>query len=52
MAVGEHYLFKAAEFFAKAEEESGLEKRAAFENLARGYLRMAEQAMRKKESRG
>ena len=46
MPLGEEYLFKAAAFFAKAESESDLEARAGFENLARAYLRLAEQALR------
>jgi hypothetical protein len=37
---------KAAEFFAKAESETDPEMRAGFENLARAYLRLAEQALR------
>jgi hypothetical protein len=46
MAVWDKYLSKAAEFFAKAEAEVNIEKRVGFENLARAYLRQAEQAMR------
>ena len=46
MTSGDDYLFRAAEFFAKAESETDLEIRAGFENLARAYLRLAEQAIR------
>ena len=46
MTSGDDYLFRAAEFFAKAESETDLEIRAEFENLARAYLRLAEQAIR------
>jgi hypothetical protein len=46
LASGDDFLFRAAEFFAKAESESDLETRASFENLARAYLRLAEQAIR------
>jgi hypothetical protein len=46
MTSGDNYLFRAAEFFAKAESETDLEMRAGFENLARAYLRLAEQALR------
>jgi hypothetical protein len=41
MTSGDNYLFRAAEFFAKAESETNPEMRAGFENLAR-----AEQALR------
>jgi hypothetical protein len=40
MARDEYFLFKANEFFEKAKSEA----------VAQGYLRMAEQAIRKKES--
>jgi hypothetical protein len=43
---GDEYLFKAAAFFAKAESETDLDVRAGFANLARAYLRLAEQAIR------
>jgi hypothetical protein len=46
MTSGDNYLFRAAEFFAKAESETDPEMRAGFENLARAYLRLAEQALR------
>ena len=46
MTSGDDYLFRAAEFFAKAESEADLELRAGFEGLARAYLRLAEQAIR------
>jgi hypothetical protein len=46
MTSGDNYLFRAAEFFAKAESETNPEMRAGFENLARAYLRLAEQALR------
>jgi hypothetical protein len=46
MTSGDDYLFRAAEFFAKAESETDLEIRAGFENLARANLRLAEQAIR------
>jgi uncharacterized protein HemY len=49
MARDEYFLFKANEFFEKAKSEANREKRIAFENVAQGYLRMAEQAIRKKE---
>jgi len=48
MASGDNYLypFRVAEFFAKVETEPDPEMRAGFENLARAYLRLAEQALR------
>jgi hypothetical protein len=50
MATQDYFLFKANEFFEKAKSEANRERRIAFENVARGYLRMAEEAIRKKES--
>jgi len=46
MASGDVYLFRAAELFAKAEAEPNLAARMDLENLARAYLRLAEQAIR------
>jgi hypothetical protein len=49
MAAQDYFLFKANEFFEKAKGEANREKRMAFESVARGYLRMAEDGTRKKE---
>ena len=46
MAKEDYFLSKANEFFEKAKSEANPEKRIAFENIAQGYLRMAEQAIR------
>jgi hypothetical protein len=46
MAKQDYFLSKANEFFEKAKGEANREKRIAFENIAQGYLRMAEQAIR------
>ena len=45
MAKQDYFLSKANEFFEKA-KGANREKRIAFENIAQGYLRMAEQAIR------
>ncbi len=46
MTAGDHYRNKAVEFRAKAQVESDLKRKAEFENLARAYLRLADQAER------
>ena len=46
MTSGDNYLFRAAEFFAKAESETDPEMRAGFENLARAICAWPEQALR------
>ena len=45
MAKEDYFLSKANEFFEKAKSEANREKRIAFESIAQGYLRMAEQAI-------
>jgi hypothetical protein len=42
----EQYLLRAAELSAKAQTESAAADKSEFENLARAYLRLAEQAER------
>ena len=44
MTSGDEYLFKAAEFLARAEDETDPALRAELENLGRAYLRLATQA--------
>ena len=46
MAAGDEYRIKAAEFHAQARREPRPGLRAELENLARAYLRLAEQAQR------
>jgi hypothetical protein len=46
MTAGDHYRNKAVEFRAKAQVESDLKRKAEFEDLARAYLRLADQAER------
>ncbi|HEY6753183.1 MAG TPA: hypothetical protein VI077_00525 [Pseudolabrys sp.] len=46
MTSGDAYLFRAAELLAKAEAEADFDARVDLENLARAYLRLAEQAIR------
>jgi hypothetical protein len=46
MAAGDEYRGKAVEFRAKAQVENDLKKKVEFENLARAYMRLAEQAER------
>ena len=46
MAQRELYLLRAAELSAKAQTESATADKSEFENLARAYLRLAEQALR------
>jgi hypothetical protein len=46
MTPGECYRIRAAELDAKARGERDPELRAEFENLARGYRRLAQQADR------
>lgn len=46
MTAGDDYRDKAVEFRAKAQVENNPERKAEFENLARAYLRLAEQAER------
>ena len=46
MTAGDHYRGKAIEFRAKAQCESDPKQKAELENLARAYLRLAEQATR------
>jgi hypothetical protein len=46
MTAGDEYRIKAAEFRARAHAETNRAMRAEFENLARAYLRLAEQAER------
>ena len=46
MAQREQYLPRAAELSAKARTESAAADKSEFENLARAYLRLAEQAER------
>ena len=45
MAKEDYFLSKANEFFEKAKSEANREKRIAFESIAQGYLRMAEQVI-------
>ena len=47
MPTGDTYRIKAADIQAKARSEPNLELRAAFETLALGYLRLADQADRR-----
>lgn len=49
MAAGDEYRIKAAEFHAYALTENNPKIRAEFENLARAYLRLAEQAQRNEQ---
>jgi len=44
------YLMRAAELIAKVDGETAPAFRAEFDNLARAYLRLAEQAERNKQS--
>jgi hypothetical protein len=46
MTQREQYLLRAAELSAKAQTESAGAEKFEFENLARAYLRLAEQAER------
>jgi len=46
MAQREEYLLKAAELSARAQTENDAARKAEFENMARAYLRLAEQAKR------
>jgi hypothetical protein len=46
MALAQDYRLKAAEFHARARSELGPLLRLQYENLARAYLRLAEQADR------
>jgi hypothetical protein len=46
MTQREQYLLRAAELSAKAQTESAAADKSEFENLARAYLRLAEQAER------
>ena len=46
MTQREQYLLRAAELSAKAQTESVGADKSEFENLARAYLRLAEQAER------
>jgi hypothetical protein len=49
MVDGDQYRIKAAEFHARARCVSSERLRAQFENLAKAYLRLAEQADRNTE---
>ena len=46
MTQREEYLLRAAELSARAQAESDAARKDEFENLARAYLRLAEQAKR------
>ena len=46
MTTGDEYRGRAADLRAKADRETNARIRAEFESLARGYLRLAEQAER------
>ena len=46
MISGDNYLSKALEFFRLADDEKDPSKRRDFENLARAYMRLYEQAKR------
>ena len=46
MAAGDQYRIKAAEFHAQAQSMANPKLRAGFANLAKAYLRLAEQADR------
>ena len=46
MTQREEYLLRAAEFSAWAQSESDAARKVEFENMARAYLRLAEQAKR------
>jgi hypothetical protein len=46
MTAGDEYRGKAVEFHAKAQVENDPKQKAEFENLARAYVRLAEQAER------
>lgn len=50
MTPREVYLTKAADLFAKAEAERDPALKADFENMARAYLRLADQAKRNDET--
>jgi hypothetical protein len=50
MSEADHYWIRAAEFHTKAQNETEPELRAGFENLARAYLRLAEQADRNSQT--
>ena len=50
MSEADHYRIRAAKFHTKAQNETDPELRARFENLARAYLRLAEQADRNSET--
>ena len=46
MSMRDHYRTRAAEFYARAANEYDAKARHEYENLARQYLRLAEQAER------
>ena len=46
MTQREEYLLRAAELSARAQAESDAARKDEFENMARAYLRLAEQAKR------
>jgi len=46
MAQRQEYLLRAAELSARAQAESDAARKVEFENMARAYLRLAEQAVR------
>jgi hypothetical protein len=46
MTQREEYLLRAAELSARAQAESDAARKVEFENMARAYLRLAEQAER------
>jgi len=46
MTAGDDYRRMAAEFRAKAQIENDVEQKAEFDNLARAYMRLADQAER------
>src|SRR6266576_5874 len=50
MSGADHYRIRAAKFHSKAQNETDPELRARFENLARAYLRLAEQADRNSQT--
>lgn len=50
MAQGETYRVKAAELHAQAKQDSNPHTRAELERLAKGYLRLAEQADRNSQT--
>jgi hypothetical protein len=50
MTARDEYLLRAAEFSAMAQVETDRADKVEFENLARAYLRLAEQAKRNSQA--